>query len=132
MTRLPSRTVRPVSTLQRSKVGMAGWGVVEVRASIGSPCTSIRVLTASLPEWDHWAFRQYVGAAFRTAAVVRSCLAVWLLSMARNRMLIAASQETGENREQADAASAQLSRQSRDFRELREDYVRNKCGNAWD
>ena len=39
--------------------------------------------------------------------------------MARNRMLIAASQETGENREQAEAASAQLSRQSRDFRELR-------------
>ncbi|QNI49109.1 hypothetical protein SynA1825c_02420 [Synechococcus sp. A18-25c] len=92
------------------------------------------------------------------AAVVRSCLAVLLLlvgaspsveafedcslitrmmnsigaSMARNRMFIAASQETGENREQADAASAQLSRQSRDFRELREDYVRNKCGNAWD
>ena len=53
-------------------------------------------------------------------------------SMARNRMLIAASQETGENREQADAASAQLSRQSRDFRDLREDYVRNRCGNAWD
>ena len=53
-------------------------------------------------------------------------------SMARNRMLIAASQETGENREQAEVASAQLSRQSRDFRELREDYVRNKCGNAWD
>ena len=29
-------------------------------------------------------------------------------------------------------AAWQLSRQSRDFRELREDYVRNKCGNAWD
>lgn len=53
-------------------------------------------------------------------------------SMARNRMLIASSEASGENQEQAEQASALLSRQSKDFRELREDYVRNQCGDDWD
>ena len=53
-------------------------------------------------------------------------------SMARNRMLIASSEASGENQEQAEQASALLARQSKDFRELREDYVRNQCGDDWD
>ena len=53
-------------------------------------------------------------------------------SMARNRMLIASSVASGENQEQAEEASSLLARQSKDFRELREDYVRNQCGNDWD
>lgn len=53
-------------------------------------------------------------------------------SMARNRMLIASSMASGENQAQAEEASALLARQSKDFRELREDYVRNQCGNDWD
>ena len=53
-------------------------------------------------------------------------------SMARNRMLIASSQASGENPQQAEEASALLARQSKDFRELREDYVRNQCGDDWD
>lgn len=52
--------------------------------------------------------------------------------MARNRMLIASSMASGENQAQAEQASALLARQSKDFRELREDYVRNQCGNDWD
>ena len=53
-------------------------------------------------------------------------------SMARNRMLIASSQASGDNVQQAEEASALLARQSKDFRELREDYVRNRCGDDWD
>ncbi|MGB1195686.1 MAG: hypothetical protein ACPG3W_03285 [Synechococcus sp.] len=53
-------------------------------------------------------------------------------SMARNRMLIAASQASGDNPQQAEEASALLARQTKDFRELREDYVRNQCGDDWD
>ena len=53
-------------------------------------------------------------------------------SMARNRMLIAASQASGDNAQQAEEASALLARQTKDFRELREDYVRNQCGDDWD
>tara|TARA_B100001939_G_scaffold237681_1_gene205134 strand:+ start:219 stop:491 length:273 start_codon:yes stop_codon:yes gene_type:complete len=53
-------------------------------------------------------------------------------SMARNRMLIASSEASGENQEQAEQASELLARQSKDFRELREDYVRNQCGDDWD
>ena len=53
-------------------------------------------------------------------------------SMARNRMLIASSVQTGDNKEAAEEASALLSRQTRNFRELREDYVRNRCGNDWE
>ena len=53
-------------------------------------------------------------------------------SMARNRMLIASSEASGENQEQAEQASDLLGRQSKDFHELREDYVRNQCGDDWD
>ena len=53
-------------------------------------------------------------------------------SMARNRMLIAASQQTGENKDQAEQASELLSRQTRNYRELREDYERNRCGRDWE
>ena len=53
-------------------------------------------------------------------------------SMARNRMLIAASQQTGDNKVQAEEASALLSRQTRDYRDLREDYQRNRCGRDWE
>ena len=53
-------------------------------------------------------------------------------SMARNRMLIAASQQTGDNKAQAEEASALLSRQTRNYRELREDYERNRCGRDWE
>ena len=53
-------------------------------------------------------------------------------SMARNRMLIAASQQTGENKVQADQASELLSRQTRNYRDLREDYERNRCGRDWE
>jgi len=53
-------------------------------------------------------------------------------SMARNRMLIASSQQTGENKAQAEAASELLSRQTRNYRELREDYERNRCGRDWE
>ena len=52
--------------------------------------------------------------------------------MARNRMLIASSMASGENQAQAEQASELLARQSKDFRELREDYVRNQCGDDWD
>ena len=53
-------------------------------------------------------------------------------SMARNRMLIAASQQTGDNKARAEEASALLSRQTRNYRELREDYERNRCGRDWE
>ena len=53
-------------------------------------------------------------------------------SMARNRMLIAASQQTGENKVQAEQASELLSRQTRNYRDLREDYERNRCGRDWE
>ena len=53
-------------------------------------------------------------------------------SMARNRMLIAASQQTGDNKAKAEEASALLSRQTRNYRELREDYERNRCGRDWE
>ena len=53
-------------------------------------------------------------------------------SMARNRMLIAASQQTGENKAEAEEASAMLARQTRDYRDLREDYERNRCGHGWE
>jgi len=53
-------------------------------------------------------------------------------SMARNRMLIAASQASGDNVQQAEEASALLARRSEGFRELREDYVRDQCGDDWD
>ena len=53
-------------------------------------------------------------------------------SMARNRMLIASSQASGDNVQQAEEASALRSRQSKHFRELREDYVRKRCGDDWD
>lgn len=53
-------------------------------------------------------------------------------SMARNRMLIAASQQTGENKTQAEQASELLSRQTRNYRDLREDYERNRCGRDWE
>ena len=53
-------------------------------------------------------------------------------SMARNRMLIAASQQTGDNKAQAEEASALLSRQTRNYRELREDYERSRCGRDWE
>ena len=49
-------------------------------------------------------------------------------SMARNRMLIAASQQTGDNEAQAEKASELLSRQTSNYRDLREDYERNRCG----
>ena len=49
-------------------------------------------------------------------------------SMARNRMLIAASQQTGDNKVQAEKASELLSRQTSNYRDLREDYERNRCG----
>ena len=54
------------------------------------------------------------------------------VSMARNRMLIAASQQTGEKRAQAEEASAMLSRQTHNYRDLREDYERNRCGHGWE
>ena len=53
-------------------------------------------------------------------------------SMARNRMVIAASQQTGDNKDQAEEASAMLSRQTRNYRDLREDYERNRCGHGWE
>ena len=53
-------------------------------------------------------------------------------SMARNRMLIAASQQTGDNQAQADQASELLSRQTSNYRDLREDYERNRCGRDWE
>ena len=53
-------------------------------------------------------------------------------SMARNRLLIAASQQTGENKAQAEEASELLSRQTRNYRDLREDYERNRCGRVWE
>ena len=53
-------------------------------------------------------------------------------SMARNRMLIAASQQTGDNKARAEEASALLSRQTRNYRDLREDYERNRCGHGWE
>ena len=53
-------------------------------------------------------------------------------SMARNRMLIAASQQTGDNKDQAEQASELLSRQTSNYRELREDYERNRCGRDWE
>ena len=53
-------------------------------------------------------------------------------SMARNRMLIAASQQTGDNKARAEEASELLSRQTRNYRELREDYERNRCGRDWE
>ena len=53
-------------------------------------------------------------------------------SMARNRMLIAASQQTGDNKVQAEEASELLSRQTRNYRDLREDYERNRCGRDWE
>ena len=53
-------------------------------------------------------------------------------SMARNRMLIAASQQTGDNKTQAEEASTLLSRQNRNYRDLREDYGRNRCGRGWE
>ena len=53
-------------------------------------------------------------------------------SMARNRMLIAASQQTGDNQAQADQASELLSRQNSNYRDLREDYERNRGGRDWE
>ena len=53
-------------------------------------------------------------------------------SMARNRMLIAASQQTGDNKDQAEQASELLSRQTSNYRELREDYERKRCGRDWE
>jgi len=53
-------------------------------------------------------------------------------SMARNRMVIAASQHIGDNKAQADEASALLARQSGDYRDLREDYERIRCGRDWE
>ena len=53
-------------------------------------------------------------------------------SMARNRMLIATSQHTGDNKTQAEEASTLLSRQNRNYRDLREDYERNRCGRDWE
>ena len=53
-------------------------------------------------------------------------------SMARNRMVIAASQHIGDNKAQADEASALLARQSHDYRDLREDYERIRCGRDWE
>ncbi len=53
-------------------------------------------------------------------------------SMARNRMLIAASQQTGDNKAQAEQASELLSRQTSNYRDLREDYERNRCGRDWE
>ena len=54
------------------------------------------------------------------------------VSMARNRMVIAASQHTGDNKLQADEASALLARQSRNYRDLRDDYERYRCGRDWE
>ena len=53
-------------------------------------------------------------------------------SMARNRMLIAASQQTGDNKAQVEQASELLSRQTSNYRDLREDYERNRCGRDWE
>ncbi|WP_179948838.1 hypothetical protein [Synechococcus sp. GEYO] len=53
-------------------------------------------------------------------------------SMARNRMVIAASQQTGDNKTQAEQASELLSRQTSNYRDLREDYERNRCGHGWE
>ena len=53
-------------------------------------------------------------------------------SMARNRMLIASSQQTGDNKAQAEQASELLSRQTSNYRELREDYERKRCGRDWE
>ena len=53
-------------------------------------------------------------------------------SMARNRMLIASSQQTGDNKSQAEQASELLSRQTSNYRDLREDYERNRCGRDWE
>ena len=53
-------------------------------------------------------------------------------SMARNRMVIAASQHIGDNKAQADEASALLAQQSRDYQDLREDYERIRCGRDWE
>ena len=53
-------------------------------------------------------------------------------SMARNRMLIAASQQTGDNKAQAEQASELLARQTRNYRDLREDFERNRCGRGWE
>ena len=53
-------------------------------------------------------------------------------SMARNRMVIAASQQKGDNKTQADQASELLSRQTSNYRDLREDYERNRCGRDWE
>ena len=53
-------------------------------------------------------------------------------SMARNRMVIAASQQTGDNKTQVEQASELLSRQTSNYRDLREDYERNRCGHGWE
>ena len=53
-------------------------------------------------------------------------------SMARNRILIASSQQTGDNEAQAEKASELLSRQTSNYRDLREDYERNRCGRDWE
>ena len=53
-------------------------------------------------------------------------------SMARNRMLIASSQQTGDNKDQAEQVSELLSRQTSNYRDLREDYERNRCGRDWE
>ncbi len=53
-------------------------------------------------------------------------------SIARNRILIASSQQTGDNKTEAEQASELLSRQTSNYRDLREDYERNRCGRDWE
>ena len=70
--------------------------------------------------------------ALEDCSVIKRLMNTLGASMARNRMLIASSQQTGENKAQAEAASELLSRQTRNYRELREDYERNRCGRDWE
>ena len=70
--------------------------------------------------------------ALQDCSLIKRLMNTLGASMARNRMLIASSQQTGENKAQAEAASELLSRQTRNYRELREDYERNRCGRDWE
>ena len=70
--------------------------------------------------------------ALQDCSLIKRLMNTLGASMARNRMLIAASQQTGENKDQAEQASALLSRQTRNYRDLREDYERNRCGRDWE
>ena len=70
--------------------------------------------------------------ALQDCSLIKRLMNTLGASMARNRMLIASSQQTGENKAQAEAASELLSRQTSNYRELREDYERNRCGRDWE